>query len=164
MSSSEAPIVQSLEAIPPSQNNQQLAKPEPKWIHLSRYLSKTSQNRVFVDPSGVGHFNSMTWEPPCELLDCGTNYLLKFEVPGIDKKSLSLQYSNNWVIVSGNKNMPIDEGDFCFTEILYGQFRREVPVPVDASKDGIKAYYQEGILYVKLLKVSNSNWVNVEIV
>ncbi|KAL7719217.1 Heat shock protein [Entamoeba marina] len=160
---SESPQSTSLQHIPPGKNTQQLAKPEPKWAHLSHYLSKTSANKVFVDPSGIGHWNSMIWEPPCELLDCSTHYLLKFEVPGIDKKTLSLQYSNNWVIVSGSKNMPIDEGEFCFTEILYGQFRREVPVPVDASKDGIKAYYNEGILYVKLHKVSPNSWVNVEI-
>lgn len=152
-----------LEAITPENNTQQLARPEPKWIHLSRYLSKAASNKLFMDASGIGHFNSMKWEPPCELLDCGKTYLLKFEVPGIDKKTISLQYSNNWVIVTGNKMMPSEEGDFCFTELLYGQFRREVPVPVDASKDGIKAYYNEGILYVRLQKVSTSSWVNVDI-
>ena len=157
-----SPNPTSLQQLQPSTTTQ-IVRPEPKWMHIPHYFSKTSMNRVFIDPQGVGHWNSMVWEPPCELLDCETHYLLKFEVPGIDKKSLSLQYNNNWVTVAGTKTMPIDEGEFCFTEVLYGQFRREVPVPVDSSKDGIKAYYNEGILYVKLLKISTNTWVDVEI-
>ena len=133
-------------------------------MNYAKYFTQQQQNnKVFVDASGVGHFNSMIWEPPCELLDCKTYYLLKFEVPGIDKKSINLQYSNNWIILSGNKIMPSDEGDFCFTEILYGQFKREVPVPMDASQDGIKAQYNEGILFVKLNKISDNSWINLEI-
>ncbi|ELP87381.1 small heat shock protein C4, putative [Entamoeba invadens IP1] len=159
MSSSNTPSPQPYA----TESSQQIMKPQPKWFHLYKYLSSTSNNKVFIDPNGVGHFNSMTWEPPCELLDSGKTYLLKFEIPGIDKKTLSLQFNNNWITVAGNKEMPKQEGDFCFTEILYGQFRREVPVPIDASKDGIKAFYNEGILYVKLQKLSESEWVNVEI-
>ena len=153
-----------MDPIDPNQNSQQLARREVKRHDYAKFFSRSTQNKkVFVDQNGVGHFNSMEWEPPCELLDLKTHYLLKFEVPGIDKKSISLQYSNNWIILSGNKIMP-EDGDFCFTEVLYGQFKREVPVPMDASQDGIKASYNEGILFVKLMKISESSWINVEIV
>ena len=152
-----------LDPIHPENNSQQLARREVKRNDYAKFFSRSTQNKkVFVDQNGVGHFNSMEWQPPCELLDCETHYLLKFEVPGIDKKSINLQYANNWIILSGNKELPND-GDYCFTEIFYGKFKREVPVPVDASQNGIQASYSDGILIVKLMKVLNNTWINVEI-
>ena len=149
--------------IEPSEDYQQLTRREIKRQDYAKFFQRSTQNKkVFVDQHGVGHFNSKEWEPPCELLDCKTHYLLKFEVPGIDKKSINLQYNNNWVILSGNKELPTD-GDFRFTEIFYGKFRREVPVPMDVTQTGISASYSDGILYVKLMKITNTTWINVEI-
>ena len=139
----------------------QLIKPYMKWNPIQSHPMKCPNERVFIDQDGIGHFQSILWEPLSELLDCGNHYLLRFELPGVDKQSLSLQYLNNWIIVSGNKQMPTTRGTFCFTEIIYGQFKREIPVPLDSSKDGIQAKFQNGYLTISLNKINTNDWIDV---
>ena len=141
----------------------QLIKPYMKWNPIHSHPMKCPNERVFMDQDGIGHFQSILWEPLSELLDCGNHYLLRFELPGVDKNSLSLQYNNNWIILTGIKEYVSLTGHFCYTECHYGQFKKEIPVPSDVSKDGINATFENGILSVQLHKINSTEWITVQI-
>ena len=144
-----------------------IVKSKPRYIPFRYNHNNNPQNkRIFVDSYGEAHWNPQCWEPKCELMDCGNNYIMKFELPGVDKSTISLQYCNNWLVVKGNKSFKeIDSeiNDLCYTEICYGDFKREVPVPEDVNKEGISAKYLEGVLYIQLEKTKTKSWISVDI-
>ena len=143
--------------------NNQLIKTYSKWNPLHSKPIHCNHEKVFIDTEGIGHFDSRIWEPASELLDCGMHYLLRFDLSGVKKNTLTVQYNNNWVIVSGNKDLPITNGYLCYTEFYYGQFKKEVPVPIDVSKDVIQATITDGILTVQLNKINPEEWIDVQI-
>ncbi|KAL7713182.1 Small heat shock protein C4 [Entamoeba marina] len=133
-----------------------LSKPTP----FNPFVYQQRNQRIFIDPRGTGHWAPETWEPPCELLEGKTAYLLRMEIPGVDKKSLNVKYANNWIVISGSRLL---EGKLEFTEFLYGTFRREIPLPTDVEGEKIKAKYQDGILVLAIPKTSPLGWVKVDI-
>ncbi|BFU24293.1 heat shock protein, Hsp20 family protein [Entamoeba histolytica HM-1:IMSS-B] len=137
-------------------HSQALVRPTP----FNPFIQQQRNQKIFVDGKGTGHWAPEIWEPPCELLEAEQIYLLKLEVPGIDKKTLSVKYANNWVVITGTRQV---EGKIEFTEFLYGTFRREIPLPTDVDGEKIKAKYQDGILAVVIPKKSPMGWVKVDI-
>ena len=115
--------------------------------------------RIFVDPRGTGFWAPEAWEPPCELLDRKTTYLFRMELPGVDKKTLSIKYANGWLSVRGER--PYDERTV-HTEFLCGAFNRNIPLPNDCDTSKIKASFKDGLLTVVLPK-STPGWVVVDV-
>jgi len=109
------------------------------------FIEQQRNQRIFMDGKGTGHWQPEIWEPPCELLETTNGYVLKAELPGIDKKTLNVKYANNWLVISGYK--PVDE-NIQYTELLYGNFKKEIPLPTDVDGTKIQAKYQEGILII----------------
>ncbi|ELP84249.1 small heat-shock protein, putative [Entamoeba invadens IP1] len=124
------------------------------------YIDFKKNQRIFVDPTGTGHWEPEVWEPPCELLEQPTGYKLKMEIPGVDKKSLSVKYANNWIVICGSRQL---EGKLEFTEFLYGNFRREIPLPADVDGAKLKAQYHDGTLIVNIPRASPMGWVKVDV-
>lgn len=92
------------------------------------------------------------WTTPCpiNLYRDEDNYVLRAEVPGYDKKDLSLEVVDRSLVLSGHSHH--EAGKKETAEQRETRFTRTMPLPdeVDASK--IKAEYVNGVLTVTLPK------------
>ena len=79
---------------------------------------------------------------------------LELELPGMDKKDLSVEVHNNRVVVSGEKHSSATrhEGSLVVTERAYGSFQRVIPMPCEVTSKGTKAVYKNGVLSVTVPK------------
>jgi len=69
------------------------------------------------------------------------------ELPGIDKKDLSIQAKDNTIRIAGRKNVEHPEGVSAHRrERLWGVFDRTLSVPMQIDPDGIRAEYNHGLL------------------
>lgn len=81
------------------------------------------------------------------------NYIMEIELPGIDKKNITLDYDNGYLTVSATKEEVLEENqEYVHKERYYGSYQRSFYVG-DIDEADIKAKYEDGMLKIVLPKV-----------
>jgi HSP20 family protein len=80
--------------------------------------------------------------------------VIKAELPGLDKKDVSLDLQNGVLTLKGERKHEneVKEESFYRREMCYGKFVRSFSLPVDIDADQIKAEFQNGLLTVEIPK------------
>ena len=103
--------------------------------------------------------------PSLDVIDRDTEVLVRAEIPGIEKKDISVSLAGNLLTIKGqtNKEVKEEDGDYYRHEISSSSFARSVTVPgtVDVSK--IVANLKDGILEIKLPKMESSKRRNIAV-
>lgn len=91
-----------------------------------------------------------------DVKDNGKNYELTAELPGMSKENISLDYTNNYLTISAQrndeKNESDDKGNYIRRERHFGSMSRSFYIDnIDETK--IKAEFKDGILKVDLPKI-----------
>lgn len=89
-----------------------------------------------------------------DVIDRDDAFVLKAEIPGIEKDKLDIQVHGNQVYISGVKEEDESGEDesYVYRERRYGEFSRTVQLPVDIDSDKVKATFENGVLKVTLPK------------
>lgn len=84
-------------------------------------------------------------------------YLVDAELPGVDKKDISVEYKNNILTISAKKSEEKNEKkeDYIRKERVYGDFKRSFNVD-NVKEDLIKAKFENGVLNIELPKDEKS--------
>jgi len=93
------------------------------------------------------------------------NYYIKAELPGINKDEIELEADSNKVVIHAEKKQEREESDKKnhFSEITYGSFSRSFSFSHSIDTNNVKAFYENGILKIKLKKVDNSKLSRINI-
>ena len=92
-----------------------------------------------------------------DVKDNGNDYELTAELPGMSKENISLDYTNNYLTISAQRNDEKNEsdgkGNYIRRERHFGNMSRSFYIDnIDETK--IKAEFKDGILKVDLPKVT----------
>lgn len=101
----------------------------------------------------VGLFDrSLT--PALDLVEHQDGYTLEVDLPGVDRKDISLTVENNVLTVEGEKKVSADHDKkhFFRRETWSGSFRRTVSLPIAADSENVKAEFKNGVLTVNVGK------------
>src|SRR5437870_2960328 len=90
--------------------------------------------------------------PAASVVEDGDAYLLKVEMPGVNKEGLEISMENNELTIFGRRSLPEIEGTLIHRESRPENFRRtfELDPSIDTSK--ISARIEQGILTLTLPK------------
>jgi HSP20 family protein len=100
----------------------------------------------------------VTWTPPTDFYEMDSNYVLKAEIPGVERKDLKIELTGSELIVRGERKV-----DVVFIKESYhrleghrGKFLRSfsLPEPVDGAR--MQVDLNDGILQIVLPKISRS--------
>ncbi len=78
-------------------------------------------------------------------------YLITVEVPGVDEKDIKLEMAGDGaLIICGEKRQELENKgrNIHRIERAYGAFRRVLPLPDDADRDALDAYFRNGVLTI----------------
>ena len=94
----------------------------------------------------------MAWNPALEAFQRGDEFVVRADVPGVDKKDLTVEVEDNALVIQGERSHQKEHKDdgYYRTERSYGRFYRVVPLPEGAITDSIKATCRNGVLEVTL--------------
>ncbi|MBN1352018.1 Hsp20/alpha crystallin family protein [candidate division KSB1 bacterium] len=130
-----------------------------KW-HPWRELDsmRQSMDSVFDRFSGVQRdttWGSGTWQPAVDLVENDNEFVLTAELPGLEKKDISLNIVNNVVTLKGEKNISkeVKEDKYYRLERSSGSFQRSFSLPKGVQTARVSAEFKEGILKVVLPKM-----------
>lgn len=132
----------------------------------------TRLNRLFGRPalpaeSDREMLSLADWMPSVDISETESAYLIKAEIPGVDKNDVKVTIEDGMLTIQGERKQEKEEKDKKYHRIerSYGSFMRSFRVPDDADESAVKAEFKDGLLNVTLnkSKKSRSNAVNVSI-
>ncbi|MEI8344564.1 MAG: Hsp20/alpha crystallin family protein [Candidatus Omnitrophota bacterium] len=125
-------------------------------------------NRLFQDsyvrgvhsPAWGGGSRTMSYNPDVDIQESDNAYLVKVDLPGIDKDKLSIKIQNNQLVLSGQretqKKRTDDDGTYYQSERSFGSFMRSIPLPADVDAQAMTAKSEQGVLTVTIPKIAGA--------
>lgn len=112
---------------------------------MYREMERTRKEEDFV---------SSEWTPPVDIFESGDSFILKLDVPEVDKSSIDIKIQENELTIKGERKLePGTKAEsYHRMERGYGTFARSFTLTktIDASR--IKATIKDGILRIELPK------------
>ena len=129
-----------------TRRNQNITTYNP-WRELEE-LERAFFERPFFRTAPLSQFRT-------DVTDLGENYLLEADLPGFDKKDITLQLSGDTLTICAQRKADSekadDKGQVIYRERSCGSYRRSFDISgIDA--EGIKARYENGVLRLTLPK------------
>jgi HSP20 family protein len=94
--------------------------------------------------------------PKCNVVELSNEYYVECDVPGMNKQSLSITFSNGNLEIEGNrekKKEHVDnEGHVYHSEVSYGNYYRQIYLPksMNVNSKDLKAKYENGVLCIRV--------------
>ncbi len=130
---------------------------ENKQLYPFRELLQKEDafERLFSDLMTFQKSNALRTDwftPSCEISEDKTNYLLKFDLPGVPKEKVKVEIVDDQLTVHAERQEEKNDQKKCMSEICYGSYTRSfvLPGPVDEKK--VNAKFDNGVLSLTIPK------------
>ena len=111
---------------------------------LNKWFNSISYN---IPPVVTG---DSEWKPRFEILDTEKSYRLRGELPGLSKKDVNINVSENIITISGERKNSMISKDEKYSDIYHGNFSSKFNLPEDTNEDTIKASMKNGVLAIEI--------------
>ena len=97
----------------------------------------------------------MQWRPSVDISETKTQYLIKAELPEVEKEDVTVAVENGVLTISGERHYEKEEDTETKHRIesMYGRFSRSFTLPSDADEAKISAKSKNGVLKVRIPKM-----------
>ena len=94
------------------------------------------------------------WSPAVDVLESADSYLVRAELPGINKEDFHLEVKDGVLTFSGERKLEAPANGFEYRNIerVRGKFSRSFYLPQSVKENGIQATYRDGILEIHVPK------------
>jgi HSP20 family protein len=94
--------------------------------------------------------------PAVDLMDTGGDYRLMVEMPGIKREDVNIEVGEREVQISAETKQEEEggEGGYIRRERRYSKIYRRIPLPDGVQADGTSAEMKDGLLTIRLPKIS----------
>ncbi len=105
------------------------------------------------------------WAPTVDITEDDKEYLIKAEIPEVDKKDVKVTVQDGVLTLTGERKQEKEEKGKKFHRIerSYGSFVRSFTLPDDVSEDKLKAEFKDGMLLVHLPKAEKPKPKAIEV-
>jgi HSP20 family protein len=116
-------------------------------------------NRIFHEFTHGGNgdetsLGTRTWMPLMDLYETDEGFVLKAELPGIQKDDLHIDVHDRTLTIRGERKAEteIPEDRYHRRERSYGSFQRVLTLPTPIDADKVQAHVHDGVLELRLPK------------
>ena len=97
---------------------------------------------------------SAGWRPLANISETDSEYLIRAELPAVDKDDVEVTVNDGVVTIKGERRLDKTEEteQYHRTESAYGKFMRSFRLPADVDPAAIRAASKDGVLKVHLPK------------
>ncbi len=94
------------------------------------------------------------WNPAVDLYEKDDHFVIKAELPGVDKNDIKVDLKDRVLTLSGERTYDneVKEENYYRKERSYGKFQRAFTLPADVDSDKITAEFKDGVLRVEVPK------------
>ena len=110
-----------------------------------------------------GPLETGDWAPVVDILETNNEFVLKVELPGVEKDDVQVAIDNHILTVKGEKKNDDQEKKIHRTECRYGSFVRHFTLPQDVDVDKVEATCKNGVLSLTLTKMEQAKPKQIEV-
>jgi len=112
----------------------------------------------FFEDSEEKEMSHSDWRPLTDVFETKEEYVFKFELPGISKDDINIEYENRVLTVKGERkeDKDIKKEYYHRFERYQGQFSRSFNLPKNVDESKITANMKDGILELKVPKAEEA--------
>lgn len=107
--------------------------------------------------SKLMNFDETDWVPAAEITEDDNEFLVKLEVPEVQKKDMKVEVVNGTLCISGERKYDKKDRKLHRVERFYGSFERSFTLPDNVDASSIKAENKDGMLSIHLKKSDVKN-------
>ena len=101
--------------------------------------------------------------PAGEIVEKKETYVIKVELPGVDKDSIQVKATDRTLNISAERQEPKETKDQLLSEFRYGTWSRTFHFQNGLNRDDLKASYKDGVLEVIANKAQTHTEVTVKV-
>jgi HSP20 family protein len=117
-------------------------------------------NRMFDDtlrgalPGEREELERGMWAPAVDIHETNDSYVVKADLPGVNKEDIHLDLKDNTLVLRGEKRFEekASRDSYIRVERAYGTFVRSFTLPRNVDAEKIQAKYKDGVLELVLPK------------
>ena len=102
------------------------------------------------------------FQPAVDISETENELILKYDMPGVDKKDVDITFDKNTLKVIGSVNIE-SLGDPVYQETRIGNYSRQFTLPDDIDTERINAEMNDGVLTLKVPKPEKAKPKRIEI-
>ena len=116
-------------------------------------MDELFHNRLASVLGGEG-LHSVAWSPVVDIEETEQNYLIRVELPGLDKDKVKVVVENGVLTLSGERDLErkVEGKTFHRVERSHGTFSRSFTLPEDVDSESVVANFKDGLLEIHVAK------------
>ena len=109
--------------------------------------------------------DAISWLPTTDIYDTREDYVLKMEMPGLEKGDVKIEVENNTLSVSGERKgeKGVEDNSYHWNERRNGKFHRAFKLPQMTDAKKINASMKDGVLELRIPKPEERKPQNIPI-
>jgi HSP20 family protein len=135
------------------------------FFGIQREINRVFDNFVRGGVQADENFLTSYWTPAVDIAEQENGYLVKMELPGVNKDDVKISLESNILTIKGEKKQEKEEKskNVHRLERSYGSFQRSFTLPTTVKSDTIDAYFKEGVLTISLPKAEDAKPKQIEV-
>jgi len=130
---------------------------------LARYNKGSGSN---PGTSMTSELSFADWAPSVDIEEEEDKYLIKADLPGVDKKDIDVKLENGVLSIRGEKQTAKETGKGTKrhrTERFHGTFARSFTLPDAVKAEKVDASYKDGVLSLTIPKAEEAKPKSIDI-
>jgi HSP20 family protein len=130
-----------------------------RWNPWREMSARNRANVIFNEfffPAGVqASTNTISnWNPSVDVHENDDHFVIKADLPGIDKKDIALDVKDGVLTLKGERHLDeeVKKENTHFRERVFGRFVRAFKLPEHIDADKITADHANGVLKIEIPK------------
>jgi HSP20 family protein len=132
-----------------------------RMLTLNRALDEAFTSSV------NGNTETRVWVPAIDLIEKKDAYIVRAELPGVERSNIDISFEKNILTISGQKSAMLEAKDeelrVFAAERVSGSFSRSLRMPDYIDGDKIGAEYKDGLLTVTIPKAELAQPRKIEV-
>ncbi len=141
------------------------------WGHGSKSLSYDLFDSDYSTDRDTSRDYSTSISPNVDVVENEDSYQILAEMPGLDKKDLSVDVSDGILTIKGERKEEKEKvekgkgnkGKYHYLERSYGSYVRQFRLSEDVDQDSVSAKYNNGVLELNIKKSEKAKPKQIEI-
>lgn len=128
--------------------------------------NKLGEQTTAPTKASAGEFPSSNWALLAgDLFEDADRFVVRLELPGLDKQDLDIEVRSDVLVVRGEKRYEQESssGRYRIRQCAFGSFHRSIPLPLPVIADKAEAHYRNGVLRIELPKAEHARGRRIEV-
>ena len=132
------------------------------------YISSVRDHLENLLNAVIDRSENSFFQPMSEVKENENEYMVKVQLPGIQKENINIEIENNLLSISAENKMEERKEDetLHYSNIAYGSFQKNIEFEKEIDVKNSKCEYKDGVLKITLRKMvekkSNSTKLTIE--